>query len=354
MIPIPYGTRYFVTLSDRANKNVRCESCHCEYVYTATYQATGSVLSFFDLLDERTCRKRAGEKARRVVEAGLAAPQIVACPACGWYQQSMARLLKRQQAKLGLQIAGGIAVLFLLAAVVAGLGGRLAAGLTLATVSIGVGVILARHFTWDPNSLPSEQKHKARAEASCGMTIAKYQAMVAAESAQRATRDAQIAAAGTAAVLAAVDGAETAASRKQARLGEQRRRRQRSLTIVSIVGIGIAAVLGAVLDASIYGAHQGEEFFSHLAIGGLIGPVLGLLCYFAAGGQGAPSGARTPAPRRTPLPLAPLVGLSVCALLSTLIAGEAAGRSTHLYLIVLGCEAGTLGAIWLYGRVTAK
>jgi hypothetical protein len=356
MIPIPYGTRYFVTLSDRALRNVRCESCQGEFVYTVTCEATGSVLSFFELLSERTCRQRATEQARRKVAAGLAAPQAVACPACGWYQDSMVRLLKRRRMKIGLQIVGAIAVLSVIVAIATGLDAAAVGTLTLVLASIGIGVVLARHAIWDPNSLPSERARKARADASCAMTIAKYRATISEHAAQRAARDVQIAAAGPAAVLAGAIEPDTAAGRRLARADERRRRRQRMLAVAAIIAIGVAASLGIMLDAAVYGVPRGDSISDRATATLTIGPLLGLLCFFAfASGESDKPAGRASAARRPPLPIAPLAGLAVTSLLTAFIAVETGQRTAHSYLIVLGCEAGVLALYWLFfwllGRV---
>jgi tellurite resistance protein len=148
-IPIPYGTKYKAKVTGSVLKQCRCEACGEEYTYTAQRRASGTGTSFL-WLDDGGARERAAIGARVQVALKLnRAVDPVACPACGWLQSDMVRVLKRRRLNWILWASLPVAFVCLLI----GLGGQNLGWLIASLVTAVCGAALG--FAWllqhDPN-----------------------------------------------------------------------------------------------------------------------------------------------------------------------------------------------------------
>jgi hypothetical protein len=87
---------YTSTASGAVLKLVRCEQCAAEYVYQMQRTATGGGTSLLFLDNEGAADRaaaRAEQSLQRKLERGV---DLVPCPACGWYQQTMFVKARRQ------------------------------------------------------------------------------------------------------------------------------------------------------------------------------------------------------------------------------------------------------------------
>jgi hypothetical protein len=88
LIPISWRT-YTSTAAQRAIKRVACEKCGCQFAYQMIRCYSHSGHSVYGL-DNQGARQRAvGGAAQKVASAITHHEDPVACPQCGWFQQSM-------------------------------------------------------------------------------------------------------------------------------------------------------------------------------------------------------------------------------------------------------------------------
>jgi len=94
MLPIHFR-HHVVTVKGQQFKAVTCEHCRGEFVYLLTRHAEGWATGVMFL--DRDAPRQAAQEASAELSRELARGQEpVPCPACGWYQQSMLRLLRAQ------------------------------------------------------------------------------------------------------------------------------------------------------------------------------------------------------------------------------------------------------------------
>src|SRR6266446_6483361 len=104
-----------VTAQDTTIKEFQCEQCAFKYVYRLVRAAEGKATSFI-IPNKDAAAKKANDKLKRMLRTDC---DPVPCPACGWYQGPMVRLLKQQRFR-GLVWAGQF--VFVLSVVLGGLG----------------------------------------------------------------------------------------------------------------------------------------------------------------------------------------------------------------------------------------
>jgi len=93
---IPTGMHYFATAEGTFWKIVTCEQCRTTYAYRMKVSATG-VGSSPLFLDNEGARARASLGAEATLLRKAERLEVpIPCPACGWYQRSMVRLLRRK------------------------------------------------------------------------------------------------------------------------------------------------------------------------------------------------------------------------------------------------------------------
>lgn len=372
MIHVPVVVRYTFRACGRAEHHVTCEACSTEFVYVIAREATALVLSPFDVLTERFVTARGRAKANRKLQQKLGAPDLVACPSCGWYQDHMVRYLKRQRLRIGLPIA-------LATSALVGLLGLLATaftekhwmvvGLGLALGLVGI-VVAVWYVTRDPNACLTEYERKLRAENSRGSTLAEYGEQQARREARGPAGDIGWLGIGdhplpagpetiggpTASVPSAYVPTSFERLREQKRAREDRQhrsRRDRIAAMLPVIATGVAAVLGAVLDVLVCG--PADWSLAERAIGGLFGAAVGgasfffpvFWLYYASLSKHRESlvqailerdehrraGLNSP---RNPCPIAAMLG-AVCG-----AALLAAGGTAHGYAWVLGSEVASL------------
>jgi hypothetical protein len=99
MVGIPVGTTYTARVRGRAVKTVTCEKCSDAYVYVVERTAQGSGMSPL-FLDNDGARNRASVSAKHALSNALdRAVDPAACPACGWYQETMVREARRRRGR---------------------------------------------------------------------------------------------------------------------------------------------------------------------------------------------------------------------------------------------------------------
>ena len=131
------------------------------------------------------------EKARRKLEVRLQAPELVACPECGRYQEHMLRQHKNRCLEIGFTIDGLAAPLLWLVGASSGLDPWLSLWIALAVAGLGLAGIVAWCVGWAPNSRMSEAALKARAAASVALPVDEFLREQAALAQQRALRAAE-------------------------------------------------------------------------------------------------------------------------------------------------------------------
>jgi tellurite resistance protein len=178
IIPIPYGTRYTARVKGSVSKRCRCESCATDYLYTAQREASAQGMSLL-WLDNEGAEDRASAGARQQITQKLAkAVDPVACPACGWFQTDMRRLLKRRRLNWMLWVSLPVAFVCLLI----GLGGANLDWLiaSLSTALCGTVLGLVWFVVHNPNRDHEGPggRHEKRASKSRGILLASYQRQV--------------------------------------------------------------------------------------------------------------------------------------------------------------------------------
>lgn len=179
-IPIPYGTDYKVEVSGSMLKTCRCEACEADFLYLVERTAEGSGTSLL-WLDNQGAKGRAAEAARKGLDKALEkAIDAVPCPACGWLQSDMVRMLKRR--RLWWSVGIGIivsAALLLWGLFVADESDPFFTAATIAfLLAWPMGLGLSRHH--EPNH-GHEEEGIDRASRSAGIPREKYDAEQAAE-----------------------------------------------------------------------------------------------------------------------------------------------------------------------------
>jgi hypothetical protein len=94
MTPIPYGTKYTITIEGFIWKPIKCERCGCEFAYRVKRVASGQGENFLWLN-----KKRAIDTARSLARENLLdtldnAFEQYPCHDCGIYQRDMAKIIK--------------------------------------------------------------------------------------------------------------------------------------------------------------------------------------------------------------------------------------------------------------------
>lgn len=110
---IPYGRTYGATLRAKKLVIVRCQHCHCEYVYSMHLIGTGSGFSLL-FSDNEGAEEEAVAEARRDLKRQVEEEiEMVACPDCGCYQPNMVAVAKRRRLRRGLGIGLTVSILVL-------------------------------------------------------------------------------------------------------------------------------------------------------------------------------------------------------------------------------------------------
>lgn len=179
-IPIPYGTDYKVEVSGSMLKTCQCEACETDFLYLVERTAEGSGTSLL-WLDNQGAKDRAAEAARQGLDKALEkAVEAIPCPACGWLQSDMVRMLKRR--RLWWSLGTGFAVsaaLLLWGVFFADESGPFFTAAAIAfLLAWPIGFGLFRHH--EPNN-GHEEDGSNRASGSTGIPKEKYDAEQAAE-----------------------------------------------------------------------------------------------------------------------------------------------------------------------------
>ena len=96
MIPF-WITTHRATVTGSKDVGVKCSNCSSNYVFRVTRTVTGTGSSVYSL-DNRGASDRASKSAQKNLGVVLyRAMDAVPCPACGWYQDFMIPLLRKQK-----------------------------------------------------------------------------------------------------------------------------------------------------------------------------------------------------------------------------------------------------------------
>lgn len=93
---IPVGMNYHVDAKGHVYKQVVCEQCQTEYYYYMEREALAVATSWLFLNNkgaQKAASKRAEAKLRKQLAKG---GEPVPCPNCGWFQDDMIRLARRE------------------------------------------------------------------------------------------------------------------------------------------------------------------------------------------------------------------------------------------------------------------
>jgi hypothetical protein len=94
---IPWGIKHTATVVGSESREVKCRGCGAVYYFILTRRAGGSRTAFI-LSNQRPAESTAAELARTNLRHQLrGAIDAVACPACGLFQPSMVRLIRRRR-----------------------------------------------------------------------------------------------------------------------------------------------------------------------------------------------------------------------------------------------------------------
>lgn len=94
---IPFGTQYTATVGGKAWKEVCCENCGEDYLFEVERSVSASSTSVL-WLDNQGAQDKASEEAHRQIQQQLDdAIDPVSCPNCGWFQERMGQILKRNR-----------------------------------------------------------------------------------------------------------------------------------------------------------------------------------------------------------------------------------------------------------------
>lgn len=152
LVPLSVST-YTATITGKGWKGCRCEACGQEFVYHVTRVGQSTGLAPYGIGAE-SAREGAARAAHKRAAAALAhAVNAVACPACGWFQQSMvsAKRFKHVAWALGVTIPISLAILALSTNWPAG-GSRLPfIAASVLVVAIGLSIVVWSLFVFDLN-----------------------------------------------------------------------------------------------------------------------------------------------------------------------------------------------------------
>jgi len=93
---IPTGSQYFATVQGIVWKIVLCEQCATTYGYRIEVSGSGSGSSFLFLNNEGAKTDASLQAQARFYQNAEKKVVPVPCPVCGWYQERMQRVLRRQ------------------------------------------------------------------------------------------------------------------------------------------------------------------------------------------------------------------------------------------------------------------
>jgi hypothetical protein len=264
---------YYVRVFEHTTKDVRCESCGCEFAYHSVQSAIAPV-GLPRPFGGRPAWERTVEKARNKA-AGKAAqlldtPDLVACPECGWYQDHMVRHLRKRRLRKVLLAAFSVLPFFWLVFTTAIRINAFRFGVVLfALVAMALAVAAAWQVIRDPNANASEFDRKSRAGAS---------EAVATRTVLRAAREAAVAEQESGDDLTFLYdhnqslGLRSEVKQKRERHERQRRDERRRL-LVPTVAVGGGAVIGAILAAILFGTKPDD--LPMAIVGGLFAGIVG-------------------------------------------------------------------------------
>jgi hypothetical protein len=90
---------YVEKVAGQQRRDVTCEHCGTEYVYFVRLETTGTEHSVYGI-NEAAARASAVRQAKYKLKWELRNTHLpVPCPACGWYQADMVRLLRYRRLK---------------------------------------------------------------------------------------------------------------------------------------------------------------------------------------------------------------------------------------------------------------
>jgi ribosomal protein L37AE/L43A len=100
---IPYGTKYSVRIEVNLWRQIRCESCECEFAYRQKIFVSGEATNFLWLDKQRAIFSAQSQAydalSRQIKHISKSAHKIYACPKCGIYQAEMVEIMKNRRSE---------------------------------------------------------------------------------------------------------------------------------------------------------------------------------------------------------------------------------------------------------------